>query len=158
MMQIGCISRLVDPPLAKTPIDIYDYEVANYPASAWWYAGTDGDWHYFKKNAEGADWKIRKALLPELEGYRYHFKGKKSFLISADLEIHQDFIRIHIDDHPPYRIPFQSRGFLTAEHRQRGEPWVPRHPKPNRVQAYISKDGKIKVEEDGREVFPEAKP
>jgi|GEM_PF-2361246 len=104
------------------PIDIYRYEAAHYPGSSWKYLGSEGRWHYFKRwcLVEDHDWKLDRKYLPDLHGFPYYAKpARQHNALPADVEIHAEFIRIHIDGHPPYRIPFKSQGFITAEHRSK---------------------------------------
>ncbi len=105
------------------PIDIYTHEAAHYPGSSWEYVGSKGRWHYFNRPSSwmtNHDWKLNRKYLPDLHGFPYYAKpAPQHDALPADVEIHAEFIRIHIDGHPPYRIPFKSKGFITAEHRSK---------------------------------------
>lgn len=106
-----------------TPADIYSYEAANYPSTSWEYVGSKGSWHYFNQPTSwigNHDWKLHRKYLPDLHGFPYYAKpAPQHDALPADVEIHAEFIRIHIDGNPPYRIPFKSKGFITAEHRSK---------------------------------------
>lgn len=102
-----------------TPALIYEHEAENYPYSSWLYLGESGDWHQFSCRTyymPEIRYKLNKSYLPDLKGQTYNPAGRAKG-ISTDVEVHQDFIKIEVDNQPSMRIPFQSKGFITAERR-----------------------------------------
>ena len=158
LMQCGCRSILYGPgSVIKTPADIYSAEAEN-SRSRWYYVGTKGEWHYFQHYSQltEPDWKIQRNLLPELEGYRYYFGGEKRKLTSTDVKIHKKFIQLHIDGHTPYKIPFESRGYISPDDQPQWK-WLKESDlqamfnengdDSDKVKATILDDGTIEIEE-----------
>ena len=120
LFYVGC-TVLVDPygEVKMDPSFFYEAQSEHYPNTRWSYLGSDKLWHYFSHYNFGPmnlnGYKIRRKHLPTLETYPYDAENPKS--TSTDVEIHADFIRIHIDGQNPMRIPFESRGFISAGHR-----------------------------------------
>lgn len=173
----GC-SGLFNLPERKTPEDIYLYESQNYPHFGWTYLGSTHRWHYFfpikqRLFETHPDWKISKDLLPDLQGHPYSISRNKQKGKSADIEILQDYIWIHVDDEKSVKIPFKSKGFVSEERRleveKRRRAYMDhlletrfgadamnkaRQEQPKAVRAVISKDGSILFEKGNSKTEP----
>lgn len=165
LMQCGCRSILYRPrPSIKTPADIYAAE-AEGSRSRWYYVGSKGAWHYFHHYPPVAepDWKIQRSLLPDLEGYRYYLGGKKRKLTPAIVKVHKKFILLQIDEHPPFKIPFESQGYISPDERPQWN-WLKESDlqtlfrengsDSNKIKATILDDGTIEIEEAKKRFLP----
>ena len=174
---IGCAAfdPFDAPPIRANPEDLYEFEAACYPNSTWSYLGSDSRWHYLSPLGRDedevihglfTDYKLARRYLPEVEGYPYDAEDPRSTRV--DVEVHPTFIRIEIAGEPAQQIPFESPGFVTADHRRSSSSKPPGNapfPAPRasitdrkarlsgsgeRVTTRIHSDGQVELPEAGR--------
>lgn len=154
LLSCSCMALLTRPHRV-TVEDFYQWEARHYPNSGWRYLGKRGRFHYFSPvgardsgsiSITLSDWKLPEKYLQGVTGFSYDPETRTSR--SVDVEVHRKHIRIHIDGENPEEIPFESLGFITADHRpirHQGSREESHIPLSERIREGATDSGRVRV-------------